>query len=229
MKILRMIKLPIKNLLVTTDSTISVISKALRSSHVKVLLDLSKSTQLKRLAEVNIKSPIESGKNAFMDCKYLTGIILPETVTYIGSYAFANCESLKTFTVPDSVTDMKGLVFEGCTNLTSIHIGKGINSYSIMPSTFVAANLTSLDTFTVSEENTAFTVVDDVLYTADKKILVAFPCAKENLTIPNSVTKIGEGAVFRAIAIESVDIPNSVTCIGDYAFSECPVLSEVKN
>jgi len=42
-----------------------------------------------------------------------------------------------------------------------------------------------------------------------------------NLTIPNSVTSIGDGAFYGCGFTGNLTIPNSVTSIGDYAFSYC--------
>ena len=53
-----------------------------------------------------------------------------------------------------------------------------------------------LKKITCSTENTAFTVVDDVLYNKDMKTLVKYPCAKttEELTIPSNVEQISKWA-----------------------------------
>ena len=48
-----------------------------------------------------------------------------------------------------------------------------------------------------------------------------------SITIPNSVTNIGDGAFSGCSRLTSVTIPNSVTSIGDYAFSKCSALTSV--
>ena len=47
-----------------------------------------------------------------------------------------------------------------------------------------------------------------------------------SVTIPNSVTSIGEGA-FVSTGLTSITIPNSVTSIGEYAFNGCSSLTSV--
>jgi cell division protein FtsB len=56
--------------------------------------------------------------------------------------------------------------------------------------------------------------------------LVKYTGTIANVTIPNSVTSIGEGA-FGASSITSITIPNSVTEIGDRAFTSCPNLTSI--
>ncbi|WP_134351038.1 leucine-rich repeat protein, partial [Flavobacterium psychrophilum] len=48
-----------------------------------------------------------------------------------------------------------------------------------------------------------------------------------SVTIPNSVTTIGDGSFARCSGLTSVTIPNSVTSIGDYAFHSCPSLTTI--
>ena len=48
-----------------------------------------------------------------------------------------------------------------------------------------------------------------------------------SVTIPNSVTSIGDYAFYGCASLTSVTIPNSVTSIGDYAFYDCTSLTSV--
>lgn len=48
-----------------------------------------------------------------------------------------------------------------------------------------------------------------------------------SVTIPNSVTSIGERSFCNCYYLTSVIIPNSVTSISDYAFTSCISLTEV--
>ncbi|MBF1483326.1 MAG: leucine-rich repeat domain-containing protein [Prevotella pallens] len=48
-----------------------------------------------------------------------------------------------------------------------------------------------------------------------------------SVTIPNSVTTIGDYAFVSCSSLTSVTIPNSVTKIGDYAFANCSELTSV--
>lgn len=60
--------------------------------------------------------------NAFGECKDLTSVIIPNTVTKIGDYAFWACTGLTSIVIPDSVTEIGEYTFEGCKSLANINI-----------------------------------------------------------------------------------------------------------
>lgn len=49
----------------------------------------------------------------------------------------------------------------------------------------------------------------------------------DRITIPDSVTSIGDNAFWDCLSLTSVTIPNSVTSIGDWAFDGCSKLTSV--
>ena len=51
--------------------------------------------------------------------------------------------------------------------------------------------------------------------------------ALKKLTIPKGVKTIGANAFLESIALTSISLPDSVTSIGEYAFSCCSALSEI--
>ena len=65
---------------------------------------------------------------AFEDCTRLTSVVIPDSVTRIGSYAFEGCSGLTSVTIPDSVTSIDQYAFEGCSGLTSMTIGNSVTS-----------------------------------------------------------------------------------------------------
>ena len=142
---------------------------------------------------------ISIGNAAFRDCS-LTSVTIPNSVTSIGNYAFADCSRLTSVTIPNSVTSIGNGVFMGCRGLENIY---------------------------VEPENTNYSSIDGILYSKDATILIKVPAKKINVTIPNSVTSIGDSAFERCSGLTSVTIPNSVTSIGDSAFERCSGLTSV--
>ena len=59
---------------------------------------------------------------AFLGCKSLHSVTIPDSVTSIGDGAFYGCSSLQSVTIPDSVTNIGDSVFEDCSSLQSIFI-----------------------------------------------------------------------------------------------------------
>ena len=54
---------------------------------------------------------------AFAGCEALNSVIIPKTVTKIGSKAFANCKSIDSIIIPNTVTDIGAEAFGGCEKL----------------------------------------------------------------------------------------------------------------
>ncbi len=64
------------------------------------------------------------------------------------------------------------------------------------------------------------------MYNKDKTVIHLFPAGKTgNFTIPNHVTKIGDGAFYGCNGLTSVTIPNSISIIGTSAFQCCGLTS----
>lgn len=52
-------------------------------------------------------------------------------------------------------------------------------------------------------------------------------CISTNIAIPESVTRIGDGAFYSCQSLTGLTIPDSVTSIGDYAFQDCTSLTGI--
>ena len=67
-------------------------------------------------------SVTEIGSQAFSGCGKLTGVSIPNSVTMIRDRAFFDCNSLASITIPDSVTDIELQAFRNCTSLKEVTI-----------------------------------------------------------------------------------------------------------
>lgn len=63
---------------------------------------------------------------AFMNCKRLRVVIIPDTVTTLGSNAFSGCTRLRSVTLSKSLTKLDKYLFYNYSKLASITIPKSV-------------------------------------------------------------------------------------------------------
>ena len=153
-------------------------------------------------------------------------LIIPDSVTSIGSSAFSDCESLTSVTIPDSVTSIGNSAFYSCDSLTSITVKEDNPNYSSDEyGALFNKDKTMLIQYPIGNTRTSYTIPDSVTSIDDYAF---YDCTSlTSITIPNSVTSIGNGVFEDCTGLTSVTIGNSVTSIGDGAFRRCTSLTSI--
>jgi uncharacterized repeat protein (TIGR02543 family) len=160
---------------------------------------------------------------AFKGCSSLTSISIPASVTSVGDHAFAGCTGLTGITIPQGVTSIGDYTFAGCTGLAGITIPQGVTSIG----NCVFKDCTGLTNLNVDTNNSIYSSTDGVLYNKTGTILVACPGGLTSISIPESVTNIGDYAFVGCSGLTGITIPHEVTNIGDSAFSGCSALTNI--
>ena len=152
------------------------------------------------------------GGYAFYNCRVLTNLTIPSSVTSIGESAFEYCRGLTSLTIPSSVTSIGESAFRYCSGLTSLTIPSSVTS--IGESAFeYCSSLTSL---TIPS---SVTLIWHYAFRGCSGLT--------SLTIPSSVTSIGNNAFHGCSGLTSLTIPSSVTSIGSDAFYNCSSLTNL--
>ncbi len=202
------------------------------------------------------ESLCEIGNYAFENCTKLRSITIPKNVTHFGENIFKN-HSLLLVNVHEHSPALDYIIknnyqFKIIEDTNKLEFLFKIENKSItlmqyigqskdvdIPATLQGYPVTNIDhecfdkcevlSFNVDQDNTSLTSVDGVIFSKDKKYLIAYPKNKKDSTyqIPNSVHTIHSYAFYQCLYLKSIDIPDSVTTIEDKAFNCCRYLETI--
>ena len=208
------------------------------------------------LTSITIPASVTSiDYGAFQSCSGLTSITIPASVTSIGNSAFWNCTGLTSITVdennlhyasqdgilynkakteiilipagisgsvtiPAGVTEIGSGAFQSCSGLTSITIPASVTTIGSYAFYMGYDGNSRLTTVTFAEDSQLRSIGE-----------AAFQYCTNltSITIPVSVTEIGNQAFYNCTGLTSVTIPtdSQLQSIGNQAFAICTGLASI--
>ena len=171
------------------------------------------------LTSVTILGNVTSiGYQAFYGCSSLERVTISDSVTSIGYQAFSGCSSLTSVTVPETVTSIGEGAFRGCAELVTVHWNPTKCELSRVSQNLFLGVFSNCSKLTNVKFGESVTNIPDYAFSGS---------ALANITIPESINGIGEGAFYNCASLESITFFDSVKNIGSRAFSGCSSLTSI--
>lgn len=186
---------------------------------------------------------------AFSYCWKMDGhLLVPEGVTKIEERAFFE-SAISTASIAGSVKEIGENAFNS-TNLRLLFLSEGLET--IKAGAFANVNLEKiiipksvlkieegafngahvLGTIQVTEGNSYYTTdyTRAALLDVEESLLLQYACgrADSGYSIPNSVTRIADGAFYKAKHLRNIRLPENLTSIGASAFEDAASLNAVR-
>lgn len=208
-------------------------------------------------ADISQLNSNELSADVFKNCRSLTHVAFPKTVTYLPTNCFYGCIRLSTFEIPTWISRIDSGCFYGCTSLGNVNIPEGVeyigdNSFSDseIPSIYLPSTIRALgkETFKNVKLYSALSLPDGLKSIGDKCF---YGASIPEISIPSSVESIGRSCfahtktksikfeeeskitelgyeTFESSKIETIKLPSNLEAIGEYCFSNCVNLTKIE-
>lgn len=179
--------------------------------------------QCHSLKEIVIpSSALNLGDNIFFECKNLASVTLPENLDYIPAEMFYSCKSLSSIKLPAKLSRIGDKAFYGC-GFTEFTIPAGVTKIGMNP----WSGCSSLKSISTPTSNSEYTAIDGVLFSKDRKELIAFPAGRDGIyTVPSGTTTLAKES-FAMTDLNEITLPNTLTRIDDEAFQFSHYLHDI--
>ena len=228
------------NLDVNVPNLETIGTVAFARSGISKVSSLGKITSLPGGGVNGTNSSGQSGywyQGIFLECKNLTEVVLPQTLTYIGPYAFNACSALENVSIPNSVTVIEEYAFNSCSSLNRdinipervTKIGNSAFRGSKISGEVKLLAITSLGTAAFYGTNISKLIITSALTTIPDFVYqiggVFTGCGKlTDVELPDTLTKIGSAAFQNCTSLSRITC-NGVTTIGENAFISAGTLN----
>ena len=211
----------------STPYTVEVTYKSLRANYSNTTLVIPSSVEYNGITY----TVTSIGAQAFMNCKSLTAVTIPNSVIAIGGSAFSGSALYKdvknwdneclyidncliaakntgsgTCVIKEGTRVIAGSAFGTCASLTAVDIPNsviGIGSGAFR-------NCSALTSVVIPS---GVTSIEDYTFNECTSL--------SSITLPNTITSIGDFALYNCSTLVAFDMPTHVKSIGKAAFMDC--------
>lgn len=155
-------------------------------------------------------------EQGFRDCKQLTALILPETVTYIDCIAFYMCENLREFYLPKDA-DWCWSAVDECNKLERYIVAEGNANYKSVDGAMVFLNPPYRCDYPPMKADESFEVPDGV-----EEFIMSNNDNIKNVKLPNTLKNYN---IVNCPQLEVLDLPPSLEYLGN--LSQCPSIKSL--
>ena len=201
------------------------ISSAVFPRHVKSIREWT-FYKCNLLTSVTVPETVDSiDEGAFMGSERLSDVtILGSSLQSIGKSAFKDCKSLSSINIPNSVTEICDSAFLRCMNLSYVNIPPTL---SFLGSAFKGSHISSVNLppnlTEIRDETFSFTSLESVIIPNSVKRIgksaFAYCWKLSSIEFTDGLESIGDYAFANNSRLTSVILPNSLKTIGYRAFS----------
>ena len=205
--------------------------------------------------------PYDYANDTSFFANFVGDLVIDRSVNWILDYAFKDCKNITSITFPNTIECYSWELFTGCDNLTDIYLDVSNLFHEeeyIFPETFMdvesltniylSENIvegidgqifmytTNLEKIMVNQNNDSFVDIDGVLFSKDKKTLIACPANYQGELYENGqfvsiydnyyLIEIGDYAYYGNKRLRGADF-RGVSKVGSYAYANCSMLDEV--
>ncbi len=177
-------------------------------------------TSCNALTEIKVHKLNEN----FADKKtYTSGLVSKDLTTF-----YFACPGLAEISIPEQTTTVLSWAFKGMEKLTSLHIPAALTKID----TDFTDECPSLTEFTVSPENTEYSVLDGCMLVHNKegrRTLFRLASGVEGrFEVPSTIEAIGADAISTCRKLTEIYIPDSVERIGSYALADLQNVTRIE-
>lgn len=141
----------------------------------------------------------------------LEKVILPQTLTYIGSRAFQG-SSIKTIEIPNNVQTISNSAFSYCTELRTVKLGENVSCID-------TSAFSGCSSLVGIEFPNSLARIESFAFTNCTSL--------KNVTLPKGVNSIGEFAFSNCSSLSCVEFLGNVNLLSENAFIFCSSLNKV--